>query len=126
MKKKHKNYEKTDVICYLSVEADLERVTRLEDKQEKYIREYAKAHNYAIVDVVRRNGFGQNDVNRQFNAIASLIRNKRVDGIILVNMMAVSKDIVDAYNKVGLIRAAGGVIVTVDEGCLGMNIKEAV
>ena len=34
-----------ECIAYLSVEADLNVVDRLEDKQLKYIKEYAKAHN---------------------------------------------------------------------------------
>ena len=33
-----------ECIAYLSVEADLNVVDRLEDKQLKYIKEYAKAH----------------------------------------------------------------------------------
>ena len=38
-------------------------------------------------------------------------------------MMAISIDIPDAYYKVGKVKAAGGVIVTVDEGILGMDVK---
>lgn len=38
-------------------------------------------------------------------------------------MLAISTDILDAYYKVGKVKAAGGVIVTVDEGYLGMNVK---
>ena len=39
-------------------------------------------------------------------------------------MMAISLDIPDAYYKVGKIKAAGGTIITVDEGLLGMNVKD--
>lgn len=46
-----------ECIAYLSVEADLNVVDRLEDKQLKYIKEYAKAHNIKVVGVMRRHGF---------------------------------------------------------------------
>jgi hypothetical protein len=41
-------------------------------------------------------------------------------------MAAVADDIPDAYRKVGEVVSAGGIIVTVDEGRLSMNIKGAV
>ena len=73
---------------------------------------------------MRRNGLGQGDCNQQFEKIAQLIRQKRVEGVIVANMMAISLDIPDAYYKVGKIKAAGGTIITVDEGLLGMNVKD--
>ncbi|MBQ9934939.1 MAG: resolvase [Lachnospiraceae bacterium] len=118
-KKKETRYE---CIAYLSVEADLNKVDRLEDKQLKYIKEYAKAHNILIVGIVRRHGFSMNDVYRNFRQIALLISKKRVDGVIAAGMKYVSSDMEDAYCKIGMIKAAGGQFVTVDEGNLGMNI----
>lgn len=118
-KKKEPRYE---CIAYLSVEADLNKVDRLEDKQLKYIKEYAKAHNILIVGIMRRHGFSMNDVYRNFRQIALLISKKRVDGVIAAGMKYVSSDMEDAYCKVGMIKAAGGQFVTVDEGNLGMNI----
>lgn len=52
-----------------------------------------------------------------------LIRAKRVDGVVIANMAAVSDSIPDAFYKVGQIIDAGGIIVTVDEGRLDMNIR---
>ena len=60
-KKKRKIF---DCIEYLSVEAPLEKVDFLEDKQSKYIREYVKNKEYSIVGTERRHGFSQGDVNR--------------------------------------------------------------
>lgn len=40
-------------------------------------------------------------------------------------MAAVSVNLLDAYVKVCEVVEAGGIIVTVDEGRLGLNIKEA-
>lgn len=112
-----------DCIEYLSVEALLEKVDYLEDKQSKYIREYVKNKEYSIVGTERRHGFSQRDVNRQWAAIVKLIRDKRVDGVVVANMAAVSDSVPDAFYKVGQIIDAGGIIVTVDEGRLEMNIR---
>ena len=123
MRRKKNKEPVVEVIAYLSTTGPLWETERRERNQERYIREYAKAHNVEIVGVMRRNGLGQGDCNQQFEKIAQLIRQKRVEGVIIANMMAVSLDIPDAYNKVGKIKAAGGVIITVDEGSLGMNVK---
>lgn len=81
----------------MSITGPLWETEKREQKQERYIREYAKAHNIEVVGVIRRNGLGQGDVNEQFNKIAQLIRQKRVEGVIVANMMAISLDIPDAY-----------------------------
>lgn len=116
MSKKKKKEPVVEAIAYLSTTGPLWETEKRERNQERYIREYAKAHNVEIVGVMRRNGLGQGDCNQQFEKIAQLIRQKRVEGVIVANMMAVSLDIPDAYYKVGKIKAAGGVIITVDEG----------
>jgi len=124
MGKRKKKEPKIECIAYLSTEGDLEKAEIYENRQERYIREYAKAHNIDIVGIERRHAFGMQDVNLQFHRMALLVANKKVDGVIVTNMAAVSTDLVDAYRKVGMIRAAGGYMVTVDEGRLGMNIRE--
>ena len=86
-----------ECIEYLSVEAPLERVNMLENKQSKYIREYAKANYVKVVGRVRRNGFGQLDVERQWLQIAELIRKEKVAGVIVSNMATISRSIPDAY-----------------------------
>ncbi len=120
MRKKRKM---VDCVEYLSVDAPLDRVERLEDKQQKYIREYVRNKEYRIVGTIRRHGFSMNDVNRQWKQIACMIRKKQVQGVVIANMAAVSMDLPDAYAKVGQIVAAGGIVVTVDEGPLRMGIK---
>lgn len=113
-----------DFLEYLSVEAPLNKVNRLEDKQSRYIREYVKNKNYRIVGSMRRNGSSQWDVDRQWKKIVSLISKKQIDGVVIANMAVVACDLPDAYRKVGQIIEAGGMVVTVDEGMLAMNIKE--
>jgi hypothetical protein len=41
----------------------------------------------------------------------------------LANIGTISVSLADAYHKVGLIIAAGGQMITVDEGKLSLNIK---
>ena len=124
MSRRKKREPVIEVIAYLSTTGPLWETEKREEKQEGYIREYARAHNIEIVGIMRRNGLGQGDCNQQFEKIAQLIRQKRVEGVIVANMMAISLDIPDAYYKVGKIKAAGGTIITVDEGLLGMNVKD--
>ena len=115
---------KMDCIEYLSVQAPLEKVNMLEDKQSKYIHDFAKKSEYCIVGKMRRNGFSKRDVDRQWMQIVNMIRKKQIKGVVVANMAAVSSSVADAYYKVGLINEAGGVVVTVDEGRLEMKIKE--
>ena len=120
-KRKKKTIE---CIEYLSVEAPLEKVTMLENKQSRYIREYVANKEYRIVGTMRRNGFSQRDVNRQWEDIVTKIRKKQLQGVVVANMAAISEDLPDAYKKVGQIVEAGGVVVTVDEGRLFINNLE--
>lgn len=123
MSRRKKKEVAVEVIAFLSTTGPLWETEKREMKQEKYIREYATAHNIDIVGVIHRNGLGQGDANQQFERITQLIRKKRVEGVIVANMMAISTNIPDAYFKIGKVKEAGGVIVTVDEGYLGMNVK---
>lgn len=120
MRRKRKTIE---CIEYLSVQALLKKVEYLEDKQSRYIHEYARNKEYLIVGTVRRHGFSQRDADRQWDEIVDKIRRKKADGVILANMAAVSVNMPDAYKKIGQVVDAGGIIVTVDEGRLAMNVK---
>lgn len=116
--------KKLDCIEYLSVQAPLEKVNMLEDKQSRYIHDFARKSEFHIVGKIRRNGFSQRDVDRQWMQIVNMIRKKQISGVVVANMAAVSSSLADAYYKVGLIIEAGGVVATVDEGRLDMHIKE--
>lgn len=119
-----KKIRKMDCIEYLSVQAPLEKVNMLEDKQSRHIHDFAKRSEFHIVGKIRRNGFSQRDVDRQWMQIVNMIRKKQICGVVVANMAAVSSSLADAYYKVGLIIEAGGVVATVDEGRLDMHIKE--
>lgn len=72
--KKKKKEQTVEVVAYLSTSGPLWETEKREKKQERYIREYASAHNLDIVGVIRRNGLGQSDANEQFEKITQLIR----------------------------------------------------
>lgn len=112
-------------------QASLESIAELLDgfremilKQSKYIHEFVKRKEYSIVGKMRRNGFSQRDVDRQWNQIVNMIRKKQISGVVVANMAAISSSVADAYFKVGLVIEAGGIVVTVDEGKLDMHIKK--
>ena len=115
-----------ECIMYLSTEGDIFKADYREKKQEKYIRDYAKAHGIIIAGSMHRDVLGMKDVDEHFLRMARLISNNRVQGVIVANMKAVSRDIIDAYNKVGLINMAGGVMISVDAGLMKLGLKEEV
>ena len=71
----------------------------------------------------RRHGFSQNDVDRQWHQIVDKIRKKQVDGVIVANMSVITDNLIDAFIKIAQVQAAGGVIVTVDDGRLAMQLR---
>lgn len=112
------------VIAYLSVvNATEKNVEWKEDKQLRYIREYAKAHCIRIVKILRRNILGKNVRDAQFRKMIGAIECGMVDGIIVCKMDLISDTVVDAYKKVGDVVQAGGHMITVDEGELNLPLK---
>lgn len=119
---KKKRESRLRCIAYLSVDGDERIIEKKEEKQLRYIKEYAKAHNIEIVKVAHRSILSQYEVNRHFNALVAKIKAGEIDGIITSHMLAVSDGVADAYLKVGKVREAGGQMVTVDEGKLDMQL----
>lgn len=78
---------------------------------------------YMIVGTERRHGFSQNDVDRQWHQIVDKIRKKQVDGVIVANMSAITDNLIDAFIKIAQVQDAGGIIVTVDDGRLAMQLR---
>lgn len=120
--KKHKVIE---CLAFVSANCDMqraERIKKIEFQQEEYIRKYAKAHCVKIVSVIHGSGQGQYEINRKFKQAVELIHKGKVQGIITINMRMLSHNVEDAYCKVGKVRAAGGEMITVDEGRLQLDI----
>ena len=121
-----KNSQKPNLMCIAYVSAKdqpPEWIEQVERKQLNYIKDYAKAHNIGIKAVVHRGELGPYEANRQFEYIIKRILNGEADGLIVANMTVIAKDIPEAYYKAGRINAAGGRMVTVDEGVLRLKLK---
>ena len=123
MSKKKKIHSKIKCIAYLSTHGDLHETERSENRQLRYLTDYAKAHGIDICKVVRRNGMGQGIVNKQWEVIVQSIKKGEANGVLIANTERVSSSIPDAFYKVGQIHEVGGVVVSVDEGRLGMPIR---
>jgi hypothetical protein len=67
---------------------------------------------------------GQAVVNGHWKNMANMIEKGKADGILIVNMEAVSSSVPDAFHKIGQVHEAGGIVVTVDEGRLSMPIRK--
>ena len=89
----------------------------------KVIREYANRHNIKVVKTVRRNGFSIDDVYRQFEIMANMIRKHQIDGVIVTRSWVLSKDDELIYSLIGKIKNAGGSFVTTTEGRVGGKAK---
>lgn len=110
-------------MAYISVHAKAADMERKEERQLNYIREYAKANRIEIAGVIYRHGLGQYEVNRHFESMINSIKNRKYDGILIVNMSSVSIGIADAYARIGKVIEAGGHIITVDEGDLRLSLN---
>ena len=105
------------------VDAPLDKVNMLEDKQRKYIPEFVRNKNYVIMKSVRRNGMSPMEVNRQWDGIVNLLRKEQVQGIVVSNMRAVARDLPDAYRKIGQVVEEGGLRPPVIVSCDKSNHK---
>ena len=119
---KKKEKERRAVV-YLSVKGNDKTVSLREQKQLKYILEYAKAHHIKIVKIMHRDILGIGSVNIHFNEMLALIKTKKVEIILINKMASISKNIEDAYGKIGRAVNAGGAIVTVDEGNMKLPLR---
>lgn len=123
MNKKTKE-KRLSCIAYLSVkDQPREWIERLEKRQLNYIKDYARAHNIEIVGIVHRSELGAYEANRQFELMAKRIENGEADGVIVANVMAVSKNVTDVYYKIGRVNAAGGKMISVDDGELRLRFR---
>ena len=110
-------------IVYLSVKGKENNIDNKEEKQLNYITEYANAHNIKIVKIMHRSILSDMVVNKHFSKMVSMVSRKKADVILLSKVAGISKDIEDAYKKIGSVIQAGGCIITVDEGELKLPIR---
>lgn len=67
--KKRNTEKKVRCIVYISTVGDMQHVNQREQRQMRYISEYANGNNIEVVKVMRRNVLGQLDVPLDINAI---------------------------------------------------------
>ena len=124
-KKKHKAAEEIPCIIFLSSNEnssfDLAEIK--ENRQLKYINEYADAHGLIPVRIVRRGCMGARVRNDMFFRCIRTMHSGRARAILVTSMDLISSGEADSYYKVGLVRENGFRIFSVDEGELELNLK---
>ena len=75
-----------------------------------------------IVGSVRRHGFSRCYLKKEWHKVVNLIRQKKLDGVILANMSTVAISMPEALAMIGEVIEAGGIVVTVDDGLLDFRI----
>ena len=123
MKSKITTEKKVRCIVYISTVGDMQHVNQREQRQMRYISEYANGNNIEVVKVMRRNVLGQLDVNKHFERILQMISEGFADGILIANMQFISRDIDDAFRKIAKVSNVGGTIYSVDDGRLDFQFK---
>ena len=124
MSRGRKGIKPVRCIAYLSVFGHDREVTTYEKNQLKKIREYTQANNIEIIRICHKDILGQEAVDAHFVKIAKLIEEGKEEGVIVLDMRTVSKELINAYKKVGMVKAAGGRIFSVRDGELGMNLRK--
>ena len=115
---------KLRAIAYLSEDGSIYEADKKENKQLKFIQQYAKAHGIMIVNIIRRNAMGQMIMNKQIQNVVESIKKGDANAIIVTEIAKISRNSVDAYTKVGMINEAGGTVVSVMEGILELPIRK--
>ena len=105
-------------IAYLSDDGSIYDADKRENKQLKYIKQYAKAHGIMIVKIIRRNAMGPMIMEKHIQSIIESIKRGEANAIIVTEIAKVSHSRIDSYTKVGIINESGGTVISVMEGIL--------
>ena len=108
MSRGRKEIKPVRCIAYLSVFGHDREVTTYEKNQLKKIREYTQANNIELIRICHKDILGQEAVDAHFAKIAKLIEEGKAEGVIVLDMRTVSKELINAYKKVGMVKAEGG------------------
>ena len=117
--------EQIPCIVYLSSneESSFELAEMKENRQLRYINEYADVHGLIPMKIVRRGCFGPAVRNKLFQDCLYLMKQGKVSALLVANTDAISSGLADAYRKVGMVQEQGCRIISVDEGELRLDIK---
>ena len=110
------------VILSSSEDENWDKAKRKEDKQLRYINQYAKAHALVPMEIVRRGCFGAMEMNKIFQKAIAKLNAGKADAILVENALAISTGISDAYLKIGRVVENGHRFFSVDEGELKFDL----
>ena len=116
-KKKKVIHEEIPCIIFLSSDEhdSFDRAEEKENRQLRYINEYADAHGLLPVRIVRRGCMGQRICNDMFKRCIWYMKKGRPKAILVANMALISSSEADAYFKIGMVRECGFQIFSVDD-----------
>lgn len=57
------------------------------------------------------------------SGLVSMKQKMQVDGVIVANMSVITDNLIDAFIKIAQVQDAGGIIVTVDDGRLAIQLR---
>ena len=124
--KKKRNMVREEIPCIVFLSSnknkDEELAEKKENRQFKYIYDYAKAHGLVPVRIARRGCMSQNVCNQMFERCLSLMYKGKARAVVVANMASISSSLCDAYKKIGLINENGFKIFSVDEGELKLKL----
>lgn len=86
-----------------------------ENRQLRYISEYADAHGLVPVRIIRRSCMGQRVCNELFKRCIRYMQVGRPKAILVASMSLISSGEADAYHKIGMVRENGFRIFSVDD-----------
>lgn len=124
--KKKQRKAKQDIIpCIVFLATDeetFEQAEKKEDRQLRYINQYADAHGLVPMKIMRKGCFAPYVVNQMYSRCVDLMQQGKAEAILVANMDYLALDEEDAYRKVGQVRKAGFRVFSVDDGELKMKI----
>ena len=125
-KKKQRMARQENIPCIVFLATDeesFELAEKKEDRQLRYINQYADAHGLIPMKIVRKSCFAPYVVNQMYSRCIDWMQQGKAEAILVANMEYLALDEEDAYRKVGQVRKAGFRIFSVDDGELKMNIR---
>lgn len=102
----------------------IDYVEKKENKQLRYIEEYAKANNLIPMKILRKGMLGASGKRALLGNAIKLLEKGVAEAILVANMESISYGIADAYMRVGIVKEHGYRVVSVDEGELGLNLYQ--
>ena len=117
-KKKQRMARQENIPCIVFLATDeesFELAEKKEDRQLRYINQYADAHGLIPMKIVRKSCFAPYVVNQMYSrCIIDWMQQGKAEAILVEE---------DAYRKVGQVRKAGFRIFSLDDGELKMKIR---